>query len=156
MKRIKLVSVLFLSVFFYSCAITRGPTQNIGESSDPSVLIAHLRSPSEEHRIKASNLLVKSSNKLDKSQVNEIIELMRNGRNEWKKYLYRESHCTWYEYTTLKYYAADTLIEMNSPDIIDEILNEAIKELLKGILEEAIKARKNNKTKRRVTDPGWV
>ena len=156
MKRRRSVSMVFLFVLLSGCATMRGPTQDIGESSDPSVLIAHLRSPSEEHRIKASNLLSKSGDKLDKSQVDEIIEMMRNGRDVWKKFLYRRGHCTWFEHTTVKYYAADTLIKMKSPDITNEILNEVINEILNEILDEAIKARNNGKTKRRVTDPGWV
>lgn len=144
MKRRRSVSMVILFVLLSGCATMRGPTQDIGESSDPSVLIAHLRSPSEEHRIRASNLLSKRGDKLDKLQVNEIIEMMRNGRGVWEKFLYRQSHCRWFEYTTVKYYAADTLINMKSPYITNEISNEAIK------------AKNNGKTTRRVTDPGWV
>lgn len=144
MNKLIAASLVTSLVFLNACAIVSGPTQDIGELSESSVLIAHLRSPSEEHRVKASNLLSMRGDKLDKSQVDKIIKIMRHGKNEWSRFLYRESHCRWFEYTTVKYYAADSLMNMESPYVTDKIVSQARKTKSKA------------KTTRRVTDPGWI
>jgi hypothetical protein len=107
-------------------------------------LIAQLNSPSEKKRNKAADLLSYGGEELTKSVIDEIINIMRNGRGSWSKHLYRQSHCTWYEKTTVKYYAAKSLVNMKSPYVTDEIVREARNKTNK------------EKTRYRVTDPGWI
>ncbi len=107
-------------------------------------LISQLSSPSEEQRDKAADLLSKLGEELTKAIVEEIIKTMRHGKESWSKRLYRSSHCTWYEKTTVKKYAAKSLVNMKSPYVTDEIVREARNEVNK------------EKTKYRVTDPGWI
>jgi hypothetical protein len=107
-------------------------------------LIVQLRSPSEEQRDNAATLLSRLGEELTEAVVEEIIKTMRYGTDNWSRYLYRRSHCTWYERTTVKYYAAKSLVNMKSSYVTDEIVREARN-----------KANKE-KTTYRVTDPGWI
>ncbi len=107
-------------------------------------LIVQLSSSSEEQRDDAADLLSKLGEELTNAIVEEIIKTMRNGRKRWSKYLYRSGHCTWYEKTTVKYYAAKSLLNMKSTYVTDEIVREARNKT------------KREKTRYRVTDPGWI
>ena len=107
-------------------------------------LIVQLSSPSGKKRNEAANLLSYGGKELTKSVIDKIIDLMRNGKGQWSKRLYRQSHCTWYEKTTVKYYAARSLVNMKSPYVTDEIMREARNKTNK------------EKTRYRVTDPGWI
>lgn len=107
-------------------------------------LISQLSSDNEDDRDRAANFLSKFGEELSKALVEEIINIMRHGRKKWSKRLYRQSHCTWYEDITVKYYAAKSLENMKSPYVSDEIVREARN------------VRNRKKTKYRVTDPGWI
>jgi hypothetical protein len=113
--------------------------------TDNIKLILELRSDDEKIRIKAFNKLSKIDDKLSRSDVDKIIHMMRYDSKEFSKFLYRQSHCSWYEYSSIKYYAANILIKIKSPYINEELLNEA-----RGVTID------KGKTRRRVTDPGWV
>ncbi len=116
-----------------------------GECAPEEVrLFVQLSSPSEKQRDNAADLLSKHGEELTKAIIEEIIKTMRRGRESWSKRLYRVSHCTWYEKTTVKYYAAKSLINMNSPYVTDEIVREARNKT------------NREKTRYRVTDPGWI
>ena len=116
-----------------------------GECAPRAVrLVLQLSSPNEEDRDEAVDLLSKLGEELTQAIVEEIVKLMREGRESWSKRLYRQGHCTWYEYTTVKYYAAKTLQSTRSPYVTDKIV------------EEARIVRNKDKSKRRVTDPGWI
>ena len=114
------------------------------ENARIAKLIAQLSSPKEEVRINASEQLSNRGDKLNKAQVEKIINIMKYGKERWSKFLYRESHCRWFEYTSIKYYAADCLINMKS-----QYVNEQI-------VKEAVSAKENGKTRKRITDPGWI
>ena len=107
-------------------------------------LIKQLRSPNEKVRVQASKSLAGMGKDLNKAQVNKIVGIMRTGNEKWRKFLRRESHCTWYEQTSVKYYAAGSVSNMKSSYVTREIQREAA-----GIKK---KSRRNV----RVTDPGWI
>jgi hypothetical protein len=107
-------------------------------------LIAQLRSPNEKVRVQASKRLAGMGKDLNKAQVNKIVSIMRTGNEKWSKFLYRQSHCRWFEKTSVKYYAASSVDSMKSPYVSPEIQREAT----------AIKQK--TKRKVRVTDPGWI
>ncbi len=109
-----------------------------------SNLITQLSSSNEDVRIRASDKLSNRGEKLTKSQVNRVINIMRNGQQEWSKFLYRGGHCTYYENTSIKYYAANSILDMNSKYINNEIRNQARSATYDG------------KRKVRVDDPGWI
>ncbi len=106
--------------------------------------IAQLRNSNENIRNRASRYLMKIGKDLNKSEVESIKSLMRLGKENWRKQLYRRSHCTWYERTSVKYYAADTLLNMNSKYVTAETK------------KEARRAKNKGKSKYKVDDPGWV
>ena len=120
------------------------PTLTTQEQERIEQLIAQLRSDDEAVTREASLQLSALGEKLNEEQVLEIVEIMRTGNVEWQRYLRRESHCTWYEYTTTKYYAADALFNMRSIYISDEIA------------VEVGDARASGKYTGRVFDPGWI
>lgn len=132
----------FASIEKAEVQIERAIKQN--ENRRIAKLISQLRSSNEEVRVKASGQLSRMGEKLSKSQVNNIINIMKNGKETWSKFLYRESHCSWYEDTTVKYYAGRALENMRSQYVSNEIAREARN------------AQNNAKTRRRVTDPGWI
>ena len=107
-------------------------------------LIVQLRSSQETVAQRAAEQLSGMGDKLSQEQVNEIVAVMKTGNQEWRRQLRRESHCTWYEFTTTKYYAARSLQRMKSPYISPEVI------------AEAKQAENKEKSQRRVTDPGWI
>jgi len=109
-----------------------------------SNLITQLSSSNEDVRIRASDKLSIMGEKLTESQVKRIVNIMRYGRERWSRFLYRESHCRWFEYTSVKYYAGNALTDMRSQYVNNKIINEAHN------------AKANGKTRERVTDPGWI
>ena len=114
------------------------------ENTKFDVWLEQLENEDEVIRENASIRLVDMGDRLDQRQVNRIVNFMRNSDKTYKKYLYRQSHCSWYEYTTQKYYAAKTLSRINSPYI-----DSAVK-------QEATIAVTGGKKKERVMDAGWV
>ncbi len=107
-------------------------------------LIAQLKHPKESVRESAATGLSQMGNKLSQAQVNKLIGIMRHGQQRWSKFLYRESHCSWYEYTSVKYYAATALTGMNSPHVSQTTVTEARR------------TQDRSKTQQKVTDPGWI
>ncbi|OGR05187.1 MAG: hypothetical protein A2511_04295 [Deltaproteobacteria bacterium RIFOXYD12_FULL_50_9] len=106
--------------------------------------ITQLYNNKENIREQACDKLCKLGNKLSKQKVTKLTEIMRNGQESWPKFLYREHHCEWYEDTSVKYYAARVVSASNSPAISPALRTEAERWLSEG------------KTRRKVTDPGWV
>jgi hypothetical protein len=113
------------------------------ENKKFDAVIEDLASENKKVREKASAKLNKMAPHLSKSQVNRIIGMLDSNKT-FREYLYRESHCTWYEYITQKYYAGQILSQMDSPYV-----NAAIKQRARGAVS-------GGKTKKRVTDPGWI
>lgn len=107
-------------------------------------LIGKLRSPGKDEREEATRTLSRMGDRLTEAEVGQVVALMENGRETWSEYLYRQSHCTWYEDTSVRYYAAVSLLEMNSPHVSEKIRNDARL------------AKDRGKKRRQVTDPGWV
>lgn len=107
-------------------------------------LIAQLKHPKESVRDSAASGLSQMGNKLSQAQVNKLVGIMRHGQQRWSKFLYRESHCSWYEYTSVKYYAATALAGMNSPHVNQTVVSEARR------------SQDSSKRRERVTDPGWI
>ncbi len=51
---------------------------------------------------------------------------MRNGRKNWSKYLYTQGSCKYYEKTSVKFYAANSLGNMESQYVSRAIQREAV------------------------------
>jgi len=118
-------------------------TRKAGQKKIDS-LIAELSSPNEHVREHASGELSNMGDVISRSQVKRLEDIMRKGSKTWSKFLYRESHCRWFENTSIKYYAANALQGMNSP-YVDH-----------AMATEANNLKNKNKTRERVTDPGWI
>jgi hypothetical protein len=114
------------------------------QSTQIRTLISQLKSPSPEIRAQASRKLSQLGSVISKEDYGKIVDIMHHGKDETRKKLYRQSHCTWYEYTQSRYHAAETLLAMKSPHANDRIV------------ADAKKAKATGRSKRRVTDPGWV
>jgi len=114
------------------------------ENSTIDDLLAQLSSTNEQRRLFVSRELANRGEKLTESQVAKLINMMKVGKGRWSKYLYRSGHCTWYEITTIRYYAAESVINMKS-----QYVN-------KKIIEEAWSVKSKNKFEEKVTDPGWI
>ena len=108
-----------------------------------NVLITNLTNENEGVRELATTRLNRVAYRLNEPQVNRIIQVLNSDRT-FKKYLYRESHCTWYEYITQKYYAGRVLAEIDSIYVGE------------GIKQKARNAVSGGRSKKRVMDPGWV
>jgi hypothetical protein len=107
-------------------------------------LIIQLSSEDEKDRINAARKLSSLGKKLSESQIKQIERIMIKGEQSWSEFLYRESHCSWYEKTTIKYYAATALENMESPYVSRQLASEA----------EQVKA--HEKERVRVVDAGWI
>lgn len=118
----------------------------VAEQKKIDKLIAELNSPKEEVRKSATAGLSRMGDKISKPQVERLVSMMRRGGKSWSKFLSREEghHCSWWEYTSAKYYAADALNRMSSPHVTQEIAREASN------------SKDKNKTQKKVTDPGWI
>jgi len=108
-------------------------------------LIAQLQSPDESVRRSAARELSRTTD-ISEAKVNQLISMMRNGSRNWVTSTYRPPghHCTDYEYTSIKYYAASALEGMKSQHVTDKIVREA-----RTCMSNSI-------TTKRVTDPGWI
>jgi hypothetical protein len=107
-------------------------------------LFVQLANSDASIRENAALSLSKMGDKLGETQVNELISIMRNGNEEWSEFLYRSGHCSWYKYTSIKYYAATALADMKSRHVSNELVLETRK------------CKEDSKTERRITDPGWI
>jgi hypothetical protein len=114
------------------------------QSGQINTLISELKSPSPDIRAKASQKLAKLGDNITRDDFNKIVDVMYHGKDESRKKLYRQSHCTWYEYTQSRYYAAETLLAMKSEHVNEQSITDAKK------------AKANGRSKRKVTDPGWI
>jgi hypothetical protein len=108
-------------------------------------LIAQLQSPDDSVRRSAAGELSRTTD-ISEAKVNQLISIMRNGSRSWVTSTYRPPghHCTDYEYTSIRYYAASALERMKSPHVTDKISREART------------CMSNSVTTKRVTDPGWI
>jgi len=108
-------------------------------------LIAQLQSPDESVRRSAMGELSRTTD-ISEAKVNQLINIMRTGSRRWVTDISRPPghHCTDYEYTSIRYYAASALEGMKSPHVTDKIVSEARA------------CRFNSITTTRVTDPGWI
>ena len=108
-------------------------------------LIAQLQSPDESVRRNAASELSKTAD-ISEAKVNQLVSIMRNGSRTWVTSTYRPPghHCTDYEYTSIRYYAASALEGMKSPHVTNKIT------------QEARTCMSNSVTTKRVTDPGWI
>lgn len=108
--------------------------------------IAQLRSPKKELRERAAAELSNAGETLDAHQVERVVELMRHGRDRWLTSTEREEghHCTWYEHTSVRHYAALALTTMKSAYVTPAVLRESRDAMRDGV------------TREKVTDPGWI
>ena len=116
------------------------------ENSKIEKLIAQLQSSDKSVRESAAKNLSDNGDKISETKVNELVNIMRHGNKEWITSRYRPPghHCTDYEYTPTKYYAATALARMRSQYVSDEIAREARK------------CQSGSVRTKRVTDPGWI
>ncbi len=92
----------------------------------------------------ASTQLTAWGERLRPEHVLKIVQVMRIGTGAWQTSSWRGSHCTYLSFTTTKYYAADTLLNMRSIYVTSEIA------------AEARNAKSQGTYTRRVDDPGWI
>lgn len=114
------------------------------ENGRADKLIAQLHSSRESDRESAAQQLSQMGDKLSKEKVDALISTMRRGGQTWSKFLYREEHCSFYERTSVKYYAADALQRMKSPYVNEQIA------------QEASRSKDTSTTTQRVMDAGWI
>jgi hypothetical protein len=107
-------------------------------------LIAMLGSPNAGERETAVERIAAMRGRITRRQLERIRDLMRRGNRTWRKRASREGHCTWYEYTSIRYYAGEALEKIGPPYANDETIREARR------------AEQDGKTMRKVTDPGWI
>jgi len=107
-------------------------------------LISCLSHPSEKIRIDAAEKLGSMGDRLSQPQLSEIVNLMRSGKAEWSKLLYREGHCSHYEKVSVRYYAALVVEKITSPLVDDSTVSEA-----RSIV-------KQGKARYKVTDLGYI
>jgi hypothetical protein len=109
-------------------------------------LLAQLRSADAATRERAAQELSGLGRKLTREHVNRLVDMMSTGTREWVTSQEREEghHCTWYGYTSIKYYAGRALERMESPHVTASVSSEARRAISGGTRRE------------RVTDPGWV
>jgi hypothetical protein len=116
------------------------------ESHRNQTLLSRLENSEHNVRLRAAEELSSRGDKLSREEVHGLVDLMRNGREKWTTSTEREPghHCTWYEDTTVRYYAGRALQDMKSP-YLDESVRTA-----------ARRAQDEGKSRYKVTDPGWV
>jgi hypothetical protein len=106
--------------------------------------VMQLYSPREQVREDAARALSERGKWLSLSQVRRLIGEMRHGVQKWITSAKREGHCTSYQSTSIRYYAAEALQNMRS-----QYLDTAIS-------EEATKAQMNARSYYSITDRGWI
>ena len=108
--------------------------------------MAQLYSPDKLVRETAAQKLSQIGDKLSQNRVNELISIMRHGNESWQTSSARNEgrHCTDYEYTSIKHYAATVLAGMSSQYVSSDVAREARK------------SQSDSVTTKRVTDPGWI
>ena len=116
------------------------------ENSRIEKLIAQLHSPDKSVRETAAQKLSQVGDKLSQTKVNELIGIMRHGNKRWitDRTRIEGLHCTDYEYTSIRYYAATALARTNSQYVSGDIA------------QEARQRQSDSVTTKRVTDPGWI
>lgn len=116
------------------------------ENSRIERLIAQLQSPDASVRETAAQNLSQTGDYLSQTKVNELIGIMRHGNKRWTTSRTRIEghHCTDYEYTSIRYYAATALAGVNSQYVSSDIAREARQ------------CQSDSVTTERVTDPGWI
>lgn len=82
---------------------------------------------------------------LQPKHIRQMVAQMRNSPTSWTRRLRREGHCTWYEWTSARYYAAKAIAEMRSPQVSKEVLAEATRNCSKYAPRDE-----------KETDPGWI
>jgi hypothetical protein len=108
-------------------------------------LIVRLHSTSKSDRATAARLLSETPD-ISEAKVNSLIVIMRKGNQQWITSSYRNEghHCTDYEYTSVRYYAATALERMKSSYVNEELV------------QEARRCQGESVTTKTVTDPGWI
>lgn len=114
------------------------------KSRQIKTLIADLKNPASDIRASAARKLSQSGDAITKGDFNTIVDIMHHGKDVSRKKLYRESHCTWYEDTQSRYYAAEALLEMKSSYVSNQIV------------ADARQAKAQGRSKKKVMDAGWV
>jgi hypothetical protein len=96
-------------------------------------LIVQLSSPEEYYRHQAVYELSRLGEFISEEQINALLIIMRTGEQSWltKKEKAEESwgsgpgDCWWYFYTSIRYYAAEVLSEIDSSYVSSDIKKEA-------------------------------
>jgi hypothetical protein len=108
-------------------------------------LTVRLHSPSKSDRATAASHLSETPD-ISEAKVNRLIVIMRKGNQQWitSRYRIEGHHCTDYEYTSVRYYAATAVERIKSPYVNEELVREARRCQDKSV------------TTKTVTDPGWI
>ncbi len=73
-----------------------------------------------------------------------VTGIMRADGERFSRFLSRTEHCSWYEETTVNYYAADCLSRIGPPQVTEKVVEEA-----RGVLEKG-------RSRYQKADPGAV
>jgi len=97
-----------------------------------------------ETREEATRQLSAMGDRLSARHVRTLVNLARYGEESWEEFEYREHHCTWWRYTSVKYYSGEVLRSASSPYIDVNLTRLGAKCHAEGTRLE------------RHTDPGWI
>ncbi len=88
--------------------------------------ITQLSNSNESVRVSAADWLSRNGTKLYQTEVEHVSDIMHNGSKSWEKVVSRDAcGCYTKETTTVKYYAANALVNMNSPYVSQAITEKA-------------------------------
>jgi hypothetical protein len=126
------------------------PTAHAISSYSNSVrekLFTDIQSQNADARDAAIASLSQIGNRLNREQIDKLVEMMQSGVNIVDTKSWRGTHCTHYEEKTVKYYAGRVLAMMDSPYVSETIRRQA----MRAQTEDG-----GGVVRRRVDDPGWI
>ncbi|MGZ5441481.1 MAG: hypothetical protein ACXW5U_07330 [Thermoanaerobaculia bacterium] len=114
------------------------------QASEIDRAIAQLSSNNSDMRESAVSRLNAMGEHFEKRHVERLTRLARSDSPSWTEATSREGHCTWYEETSVRYYAGRVLRDSSSPHI-----DERTTQLARRACDDGQRQYK-------VTDPGWI
>ena len=94
---------------------------------------------------KASSELSKIVEFMNDEQLNRIANIVNNSNKKWETLSYKQSHCSWYDVTSKKYFAAKVFSS-----------EEDKSRITKYVSKSKINVALNDSKRIKKTDPGWI
>ena len=129
----------------YQKACSMMPAETVEIRRRVNLLFKQATGGSKEGAEQAFEELTKLGCKLEKTDIDRLSKVMRKSGLSWQTDPSRVGHCTYYNYTSVRYYAASALMKLPSAHVSDKLRAEA---------EEATNRWAPYPVK--VTDPGWT